>query len=385
MTLSRQPTYGQPTTSSKLFEWIFTLFYTLFRLSLGVLFTFSGFVKAIDPLGTTYKIEDYLKAFGGFFEQIQVIALPLAVALSTFELLLGLCFLFNVKTKSIARLSTLLMGFMLPLTLYIALTNPVTDCGCFGDAIHISNWQTFYKNIFITIASVLLWMWSGKRKKLFLPAIEWGIVVLFLLLGVGLSVQSYMTLPMFDFRPYKVGVNIPKAMEIPDGVALDKYETTLVYSKDGVEKTFGLDDYPKDSTWTFVKQESTLVEKGYTPPIQNLILSTTDGDDMTDLLLHSEQLSNIIVMYDLSKANEKGVKAVLRLYEKWKNRENNPFYILTASSEQEIETFRKRHQIAFPIYVADPITLKTVIRANPGWVQLKQGTITKKSNWRNIP
>lgn len=383
MTLSRKPTYGREPIYSKQLTWFATLSYTLLRIFLGGLFTFSGFVKAIDPLGTTYKIEDYLKAFGGFFEQIQGVAFSLSVALSTFELLLGLCFVFSVKIKSIARLSFLLMLFMLPLTLFIAMTNPVTDCGCFGDAVHITNWQTFYKNILITIATILLMILSRKKKKLFLESVEWIIIALFVLGGVGLSIYSYMRLPMIDFRPYKVGVNIPKAMEIPDGVPLDKYQTTLIYSKNGVEKTFQLDNYPKDSTWKFVQQKTILVEKGYTPPIQNFSISTVEGEDITDSLLHHRQTVDLIIIYDLKKASSASIDAVQKLYEK-RNNKKNPFLILTATDVQEIETFRQTHHIRYPICIADPITLKTMIRATPGWIQIKNGTIINKLNWRNF-
>jgi uncharacterized membrane protein YphA (DoxX/SURF4 family) len=173
------------------------------RLVLAAVFIFSGFVKAIDPLGSTYKFEDYLNAFGGFFSNITFIAFPAAILLSTFELILGINFLLKIKLKLTSILSLLFMTIMLPLTLYIALYNPVTDCGCFGDALIISNWATFYKNIGITIFVLVILIFHSFIRPLFLKKIEWIMIFLFVLLCIGISIQSYRHLPMIDFRPYK--------------------------------------------------------------------------------------------------------------------------------------------------------------------------------------
>ena len=219
------------------------------RILLGLVFVFSGFVKAIDPLGFTYKIEDYLRAFGGVFEQFSVVAFGVAVALSTLELLIGLNLIFKVKLKLSILLALLFMAVMTPLTLYIALKNPVSDCGCFGDALVISNWATFYKNIVLTALAVLLLIFYNKIRPLFVPRIQTVLLVCFIGVGISLSVYCYRHLPIIDFRPYKIGVNIPNAMVVPQDAIPDKYSTTFIYKKDGVEKEFTLENYPKgDST-----------------------------------------------------------------------------------------------------------------------------------------
>ena len=215
---------------------------TVCRLLFGAVFIFSGFVKAIDPLGSTYKIQDYLTAFGGFFEHFLPLALPAAVALSTIELLIGLSLFFNIRARLGAWGGLLFMLVMTPLTLYIAIANPVSDCGCFGDAVKLSNTATFLKNI-VLLAVVLVLFFNRKRMyPVFAPGMEWGVLLLFAVAGVGLSVHCYRHLPFIDFRPYKVGANIPEGMTVPVGAPQDEYAITFIYEKDGVQQEFTLDN-----------------------------------------------------------------------------------------------------------------------------------------------
>lgn len=355
----------------------------IIRLILAVVFIFSGFVKAIDPLGSTYKFEDYLTAFGGFFSELTFIALPAAVALSTFELILGLCFLLKVKLKTTSFLALLFMAVMLPLTLYVAVKNPVTDCGCFGDALIISNWETFYKNIVITAFVVILLIFHKNLRTIFMPAIEWILISLFVLIGVGLSVHSQRNLPLINFRPYKIGVNIPEAMKVPEGKPTDKYDTKLIYQKDGINKEFTLENYPaNDSTWVFVEQKSTLVQKGFQPPIHNFNIVDENNNDITDELLRHHGNVNLLITYDVKKASKKGLERAEKVYQRAKAN-NEPFYALTASTDEDIATVRAETGITFPFCKTDPVTLKTIIRANPGLMVINTGTIKEKRNWRD--
>ena len=356
----------------------------IIRLILAAVFIFSGFVKAIDPLGSTYKFEDYLTAFGGFFSQLTFLAFPAAIALSTLELVIGLCFLLKVKLKTTSLIALLFMAIMLPLTLYVAVMNPVTDCGCFGDALIISNWATFYKNIVLTAFVFLLLIFGGKLRTLFLPAVEWIMLLVFVVAGVGLSVFSYRNLPMIDFRPYKVGVNIPEAMKIPEGMPMDKYDTKLIYMKEGVSQEFTLENYPKnDSTWTFVEQKSTLIQKGYEPPIHNFTLVDSNRNDITDEVLHHRGKVHLLIMYDIQKTAEKGTAKTEELYRQAKAN-GELFYALTASPDEEIAEFSKQHNVTYPFCKTDPITLKTIVRANPGLMTIENGVITGKWNWRDF-
>ena len=354
------------------------------RFLLGGVFIFSGFVKAIDPLGFTYKIEDYLRAFGGIFESFSVIALPAAILLSTIELLIGLNFVFSVQLKRTSLLALIFMLVMTPLTLYIALKNPVTDCGCFGDALVISNWATFYKNLVLITLVALMLNFHTKIRSHLVPSMQWVAVGVFVFIGMSLSVYSYRHLPLIDFRPYKIGVNIPAAMILPDNAPSDKYETTFLYSKDGQIKEFTLENYPKgDSSWVFVDQKSVLLSKGYQPPVHDFSIVNGKFEDITEKVLYNPGYTYLLTMYDLAKTSEKGAKKAELIYQ-MALKSGTAFYALTASSDADIQNFKQKTGVTYPFCKTDPITLKTIIRGNPGLVLIKKGTVVGKWNWRDF-
>jgi len=354
------------------------------RLIVGAVFIFSGFVKAIDPLGFTYKIEDYLRAFGGIYESFAVVAFPTAILLSTLELFIGLNIIFKIHIKFSSILALLFMLVMTPLTLYIALYNPVTDCGCFGDALIISNWATFYKNVILIILVVLLLFFNKKTVNPLKSNIQSIISVMFVAIGIGLSIYCYLHLPLIDFRPYKVGVNIANAMIIPDGAPTDVYSTSFIYEKNGVQKEFTLENYPQgDSTWKFVDQKSELISKGYEPPIHDFTIVNAQFEDITEKVIYDKGATYLLVMYDLSKTAEEGAKKAEAIYQK-ALKSGTSFYALTGSPDEDVEDFIQKTGVTFPFCKTDPITLKTIIRANPGLVLIKNGTVVGKWNWRNF-
>ena len=362
------------------------------RTLLGLTFIFSGFVKAVDPLGTVYKIEDYLNAFGGFFTQLVPAAPYAACALILFEFVLGVLLTFNVWTKVTSWLALAMMLVMTPLTLYLAITNPITDCGCFGDAIHLSNWATFGKNVvLLVLVAVLLWAKDHLFATWVQPVNILICVLAFCLCG-GLMTYSLLHLPPVDFRPYKIGNNIPELMvvEIPEDAPRDEYEYRFIYEKDGVQQEFTLDNYPKnDSSWVFVEQTSKLIKKGYEAPespVHDFVLTLTDeetGDiyDMTDEILEQDSVT-LAIMYKIEKASRKMVAKLNRLYEH-SMETGMPFYAVTGSGEREVEIWRAETGAEYPILSCDGITLKTIVRANPGIVVLHQGTVADKYNLRN--
>ena len=251
------------------------VFLHLLRLLTGAVFVFSGFVKAVDPLGTVYKIEDYLHAFDGMWIHLSVLAFPAALVLIALELMVGIQLLLMLRFRTNAAIAFVFMLIMTPLTLYIAVSNPVTDCGCFGDALKISNWHTFLKNIVLLVITFVLFMFRNKFKSFFLPPVEYGLAILFFIFSGAFMTYNLLHLPVLDFRPYRVGVNIPQAMSVPQGAPVDEYRYSFAYKKDGVIQEFGLDALP-DSTWTFVEQKSEMINKGYEPPIRDF--SILDGD-----------------------------------------------------------------------------------------------------------
>lgn len=354
------------------------------RIIIAIVFIFSGFVKAIDPLGFTYKIQDYLIAFGPGWTQLNFLALPLSIVLSSLELLIGLNLFFNIKIRLFSILSFLFMLVMIPLTLYIAVFNPVSDCGCFGDAIKLTNWQTFNKNIALLVLVIILLFSSLKSKPIILPTYEWMAIALFSIIGIGLSLHSYRHLPMIDFRPYKVGVNILEAMAIPDGAELDQYETTFIYEKNGIQKEFSLENYPKnDSNWVFVDQKTSMISKGFVPAIHGFDIVNSQLDDITQEVLEHQGDLYLFSMYNLDYTSEKGALAAEAFYQKHKS-SNTLFYVLTASTQTQIADFKDKHQLTMPFCTTDPITLKTMVRANPGLIKINNATVVGKWHWRDL-
>ena len=354
------------------------------RLLFGVVFIFSGFVKAIDPLGSTYKIEDYLRAFGGFFESMADYAFPIAIVLSTVELLIGLNMIFKVHLNLTTILGLLFMAVMTPLTLYIAVKNPVTDCGCFGEALIISNWATFIKNVVLLGIIILLAVYRTGIRPFLSIKVQHIAAVTFIAIGVLLSAYTYRHLPLIDFLPYKVGVNIPKAMVIPENAPSDEYKTTFIYQKDGVKKEFTLENYPKgDSNWTFVDQKTELISKGYKAPIHDFSIMNAQFDDITQQVLSIPGDTYLFIMFDVNETSYDGAKKAEIIYQKYL-KSGAKFYALTGSSDVDVQRFKDKTDVTFPFWKTDPTTLKTMIRANPGLILLRKGTVIGKWNWRDF-
>ena len=361
-----------------------SIFASISRTLLGLVFIFSGAVKAIDPFGTVYKIEDYLKAFGGFFTDLLPLADVAAAILILLEVVLGVCMVLNVRTQWTSWLALAFYAVMTPLTLYIALNNPVSDCGCFGDAIILTNWQTFWKNVVLITLAFLLVLLRKSVNPLWRGYME--VIIAFIAASITFAFMeyTYRHLPMVDFRPYKIGNHLPTLMEYPEDAEPDQYEFSFVYEKDGVEETFTLENYPKgDSTWTFVRQESKLIKKGYEPPIHDFEIINAEGEDLTWDILESEDPVTLVVMYDLAKADKKQMDKIEALYANCQLSNVN-CYILTGSGTDEIIAFSMEHPtLSDCICTCDPVTLKTIVRANPGAFVLQNGTVIDKYNIRN--
>ncbi|MCL1868159.1 MAG: DoxX family protein [Paludibacter sp.] len=369
---------------------------TFVRLALAALFIFSGFVKAVDPLGTAYKFGDYFAAFsdtltqmnfaalGEFFTRIDFLAFPFAVAMIALEFIIGLNLLFKVYIGTTSLFALLFMCVMTPLTLYVYIASPVSDCGCFGDALVISNSVTFWKNVVLLAFTIYLFIRRKYIKPLLMPVAQIITELVFILAVLGFMIWNLTHLPVIDFRPYKIGTNIEQAMQLPENAKPDVYNTKFIYEKNGVKQEFTLENYPKgDSTWVFVNQESTLVSKGDAPKIHDFSITDPEHGDITDYVLQNEGKTYLAIMYDLNKTSRCGVQKVEKLYQLAK-KHGIDFYALSGSSDEEIEKFREETGVTFPFCTTDPITLKTIVRSNPGIVLIENGTIEGKWAWRDI-
>lgn len=356
------------------------------RFLLAAVFIFSGFVKANDPYGTAYKIQDYLEAWGllqivpGFAPYIG------AMAMGALEFTLGVYLLFGIHRKAVSTLLLLVMAFMTPLTLWLAIDNPISDCGCFGDAIILTNWETFGKNIILLLAAIAVFRWRKTYlKKLVTEKVDWLIALYTVVFILVFSIYCVRELPVFDFRPYRIGMNIREGMEIPEGVKPTTYETTFVYEKDGKRQEFTIDNFPSDSTWTFIEALTRVKEKGYEPPIQDFMITLQeDGTDVTEEMLDDESYTFLLISPALRNADESGMDLINEVYD-YSTEYGYRFLCVTASSDEDIATWQDNTGAEYPFAIADEITLKTIIRSNPGLVLLKNGTILNKWSVNNLP
>lgn len=351
------------------------------RFVLALVFAFSGFVKAVDPMGTVYKMTDYAEAFG-------MAASPTllwigAWALIMVEYVMGVSLFFGLYRRFYLWLMILFLGVMTPLTLVLALTNPVSDCGCFGDAVALTNWQTFGKNVALLVMVIIVLACHKRVWRVISERTQW-LVFVYATASIALFMQyNIRHLPALDFRPYAIGTNLIDAMTIPDDAPQDEYETLFVLEKDGVQRTFTFDNYP-DSTWTFVTRENRLVSKGYVPPITDFHLATLDGEDVTWDVLEYPGYTFLMVASNLNRTNEGMLDVINDLYD-YAKVGGHPFYMLTSSSVAEIEEWTEHTGAAYPYLHADEILLKTMIRANPGLIVLKDATVIGKWSAPDMP
>ena len=361
------------------------------RILFGITFIFSGFVKAVDTLGFTYKIEDYLISF--HLTQFIPLALTIAVFLILVELLLGVFILLGVYRKVTTPLAILFMAVMTPLTFYIALKNPVKDCGCFGDALIIDNWSTFYKNIVLLSFAIFLFAFRQYIKPFFSNKTKNYVLGFIFLFSLLFCLYNILYLPIIDFRPFKVGVNIPEQMEddLSNG---DVYENIYIYEKGGVQEEFTEENYPwEDSTWTYVDFKSKLIKEGEKPLIDEFFITAYTKDSIgtfvkTDDITHevlSKPITLLVISLSLENVHKAGMTQILKLAEYAKENDID-LQIVTASQAKGIEQWNQKSGIANLSYASmDELTIKTIIRSNPGLLLLKEGTIQAKWSSRNIP
>ena len=351
------------------------------RIVVGIVFVFSGFVKAVDPLGSTYKFIDYFDAFS--MEFLSFMALPLAIILSSLEFVIGFSLLFGTFKKITSWLLMLFRSFFTILTFILAIYNPVSDCGCFGDAIIMTNWQTFWKNVFLMIFTIILFYSRNKFEVNWHTKKQYIFISLPSAFSVLLSVYCFYNLPIIDFRPYNVGTYIPEKMIIPEDAPKAQYETVITYEKDGVQKDFDLQSLP-DSTWKWVATKNTLVSEGYVPPIHDFTIETLDGNDITKTVLNDNKFTFVLIAHDITKTNISNMDHINNLAKMVIDSGNN-FICLTSSVGHEIKEFNDRSGAKFQYYNTDEITLKTIVRSNPGLILIKKGKILGKWHNRNIP
>lgn len=353
------------------------------RTVVGLTFILSGFVKAIDPLGTQYKIQDYLAAIPPSLSLPDMLTLLMSVSLSMVEFTLGAFMLTAISRRVTARLTLLFMMVMTAVTVWIYIADPVKDCGCFGDALTLTNLETLLKNIvLLALAALVAWR-PTHIGRLMSRSNQMLLGQMLMLTPVALSFWCLYDLPLIDFRPYHIGADIKAGMEIPEGAEQPVFDTTFIMEKDGERREFTLDNYP-DSTWTFVDSKTVTVKEGYVPPIHDFSITAADGEDITDMVLGREGYTFLLISPDLDKADDQNFGDIDQIYEFCQDN-SIPFYCLTASTEKSQQHWQNITGAEYPFCMTDATTLKTMIRSNPGLMLLEKGVVRGKWSHNRLP
>jgi uncharacterized membrane protein YphA (DoxX/SURF4 family) len=352
---------------------------TVFRILVGLVFVYSGFVKGIDPLGTVYRMEDYFIAFN--IPAFIPFSLYLTVFLCVLEFLTGISLLFNLWIRKTAWLLLPIMIFFTILTFFDAVYNLVPDCGCFGDALKLTNIQTFIKNVILMAFVLPIFAWRKKYRSL-LPA--WGDITMLLIIAIAfstMSIQCYKHLPLIDFMAWKVGNRVNKTEILPV-----TFYVTYKNKKTGEEKEYVSPNYPwNDSIWLadWIFKSQRVVDPNKN---QGLVLRVEDqhGADFTSSVLDNPDYQFILVAYDLNRTNKEGFRKILPFYKRV-IKDGYSFICLTNSLPSDIKKFRMDNGTAFDYYNSDDVVLKTMVRSSPGLILLKDGIVVDKWGFRDFP
>lgn len=357
----------------------------LSRILVGGLFIFSGLIKANDPVGFSIKLDEYFAVFG--MDWLTPTSLVLSIAICVVEIVLGIALFIGAQIKLVSWLLLGMIIFFTWLTGYSAVTGSVTDCGCFGDAIKLTPWESFFKDIILLFfISIIFW-----KQKLVKPIFSVNTNSLILSTSTAIftvfCLYCLWHLPVKDFRAYKVGADIPSLMVIPDDAPMAQYKTifTLKNKNSGEEKEFE-NDLPGDyaANWEYISRTDKMISEGYKPPVKDFAATDAQGNDFTDLILENPAPMLWIISHDLKSANTKVQAQIVQLTNKLE-KEGVMTIGLTASPETQVNDFVRVNGIQFPYYFMDATTLKTIVRANPGIVLVKNGVVMAKWHHSDLP
>ena len=362
------------------------------RIFVGLLFIFSGLIKANDPLGFSYKLEEYFEVFHITF--LTPLAVSMAILLCALEMFFGFALLIGTYGKKIAWGLLLLIIFFSFLTFYSAFFKVVQTCGCFGDAIVLTPWQSFGKDLILLLFIIYIF-----TKRAYITSIfkdqktERRVTLVAVILSLGVGFYTYNFLPVMDFLPYKVGANIPSEMITPPGAMPDEFEITYHLKnkktaaiRDMTDKEYIKSGIWKDSTWAITgNPESRLVKKGFSPKIQDLRINDAQGNEYTKELLSNPFYNVIIVAYDLSHTSVPAIERLNALAITLTDNYNIRTVILTSDAPRNAEAFAKQHKLVSEIFYADGVPLKSMVRSNPGILLMKNGTIINKWHYHTMP
>lgn len=351
------------------------------RIFVGVLFIISGLIKLNDPLGFSYKLAEYFSEPVFNMPFFTPYSLALALFIVVLEVVLGVLLLIGFKPKLTITILLLMIVKFTFLTFYSAYFDVVKDCGCFGDALHLTPWESFTKDVVLLFFILVLMLNYVLIKPLFKTKIQNYVAVSSFVLASFMGYWVLNHLPFIDFRPYKVGTNIQKSMEIPENAPKSVVEMIFIYKVNGVNKEFKPDDLmnlPKDAV--FVDRIDKVITEGYKPPIHDFTMVFEGSDYKEELLLEPKLV--VFVAYNLAEASKDGLGKLKQIANDAKNK-GYKIIALTASNADEIAATQKKYGFDFKFYFCDATALKTIERANPALMVLNKGTITQKYHYND--
>lgn len=348
------------------------------RIFVGVLFIVSGFVKLNDPLGFSYKLQEYFSAQVLNLEFLIPFALVLAIVLVIFELVLGIMLIIGYLPSFTTWSLLIMILFFTFLTFYSAYFDKVKDCGCFGDALPMTPWQSFYKDIVLLIMILFLFFNRKLIEPLFVKASHRWIIFLSFMLCFTFAYYVLMHLPLIDFRAYKVGNNIPEKMQLPENATKAEYEYKWRFMQDGEEVVITNKGAFPQVEGEYLGVETRQIREGDKPAITDFLIEK-DGENVTLDILNKDKLL-MIVAYNMRNTEREGYEAIKKLSEEAKSK-GYEVVGLTASGEEATQRLKNKFNLNFDFYRADETLLKTIVRANPGILTLRNGTITQKVHW----
>lgn len=354
------------------------IFVGIARIFVGILFIISGFVKLNDPVGFSFKLQEYFSAGVLGIEFLIPFALVIAIILVIFELVLGIMLIIGYLPKFTLWSLLLMIVFFTFLTFYSAYFDKVKDCGCFGDAMPLTPWQSFYKDLVLLVLILVLFFNRKYITPMFVPASHRWIIFLSFMLCFIFAYYVLMHLPLIDFRVYKIGNNILEKMEMPENAEKATYEYTWIFEDNGKEiKIKNQGEYPQ-VTGKYVGVDTKLISEGDKPAISDFFIEK-NGEDVTKEILSSDKLL-LIVAYNLRSTEKDGFNAIKGLSER-ALKKGYTVVGLTSSSTERQEEIMKEFSLNFEFYQSDETVLKTIVRSNPGILTLQKGTITQKVHW----
>ncbi len=350
------------------------------RFAVAATFIFSGVVKLIDPHGTEYKIEDYAAAFHLSGLLPALLPLLLSVLVSVLEFTIGVFLLFGIRLRTTFGIMTIFLSLFTPLTLYLAIANPVPDCGCFGDALVLTHWQTFCKNIILLLATLVVWMRRNSVFRMISESTQWLLSLYTWVFALCFAGYNLYRLPVIDFRPYRVGADLRTQYE---EMGKARYETFFIMSKEGETREFSLDNYP-DTTWTLIDTR-TVVAGGEDAGLGGFqVISMETGEDLTEVILQDSGYVFLLVAPYLEKADDGVMDRILEISE-YSREYGYPLYCLTASEDNQVDVWRDVTGADYDFLQADATVLKTMVRSNPGLILLHDGKVVGKWPSSDLP